>query len=95
LNKNDKNLNIHLLIQDEGETKLEFDEICNKVLKYLYNFKDFKNDKKDDDICSDNDEGTGNFNDLVDNWYNDDLISKKDNDSDPKEMDKDNSFNID
>jgi hypothetical protein len=54
LNKNDKNLNIHLLIQDEGETKLEFDEICNKVLKYLYNFKDFKNDKKDDDICSDN-----------------------------------------
>lgn len=94
LNKYDKTLNINLLTQDEGETKLEFNQICNNVLKYLYNFKGFKNDKIDDEIYSDNDEG---INDFVDNWWNNDLInkSKKDNDSDAKEMDKDDSFNID
>ena len=94
LNKYDITLNYNLLTQDEGETKLEFNQICNNVLKYLYNFKGFKNDKIDDEIYSDNDEG---INDFVDNWWNNDLInkSKKDNDSDAKEMDKDDSFNID
>ena len=47
--KYDKNINIKLLTQDEGETKNLFETITNNILSELYNikFSEYENEQKD------------------------------------------------
>ena len=52
--KDKKNININLLIQDTRETRKEFEDITNKILHELFNFKD-KNEANNDKKVYDND----------------------------------------
>ena len=100
LKKYNYNINIKLLLQDEGKTKNDLEKITIKILNLFYNVK-INNEEENNDneatnkINSDN--IIDNFDDLSDNWYNDckkdvtniEKISfKKDDDNEP-------SFNID
>ena len=70
MKKYDRNINIKLLLQDQGKTRNSFEDITNNILTELFNYnisKSNKNNNSDSDK-SDNSEGN-DIDDLNENWW--------------------------
>lgn len=82
MKKYNKNMNINILCQDEGETKNLLENICNKIISELYKIK-FEEDKIDsnddeeEELAVKNAKKSNNdniLNDLEGKWWTDILM---------------------
>ena len=89
LQKYNFNINIKLLLQDEGDTKNDLVVLSKNIINLFYNVKECKKDEPNNIVNNENNNSDtiDNFDDLSENWWN---ISKDD-----KALNEKSSFNED
>ena len=98
LKKYNFNINIKLLLQDEGDTKNDLVVLSKNILNLFYNVKECKKDEPNNIVNNENNNSDkiDNFDDLSENWWNNSKDDKAlDEISSVNEDENFTSFNID